>query len=96
MPVVKSSDSSTVISQLSAETHFARVMEETIREWSGHYKKRTLWENLPDTIGYNQYNKILDHLIEKKKVAIDSEGHICWIFDPELFAKYICRQDLKI
>ena len=71
-------------SRPSPRLETVRMVEDFIREWSGHYKRRALWENLPKKMMYQIYREIIMYLIESKKIAIDSEGHVGWIFDGDL------------
>ena len=73
-----------------------RMVKYFIREWSGHYKRRALWENLPKKMMYQTYKEIIGYLQESNKIAIDSKGYVGWIFDSALYEKYANIPDLKI
>jgi len=73
-----------------------RMVEDFIREWSGHYKRRALWEHLPKKMMYQTYKEIIEYLLASNKIAIDSEGHVGWIFNCELYERYAQRPDLRI
>jgi len=64
------------------------MVEETIKEHSGEFKKKQLWENLPGKVMYRTYCTIIDYLSESHKIAIDREGKIGWIWSPELVKRY--------
>ena len=70
-------------------------MEDFIRENSGEYKKKSLWEHLPKNMIYQTFCVIFDYLLESGKIAQDSEGHIAWIWNPELVKKYLSKPHLK-
>ena len=70
------------------------MVEEFIREHGGEYKKKSLWENLPKKMIYQTFCVIFDYLLESRKIAQDREGHVCWIWNPELAKKYLKRTDL--
>jgi hypothetical protein len=72
------------------------MVEEFIREHSGEFKKRALWENLPRKMMYQTYATIITYLQESGKIAADAEGKICWIHNPALFRQFLERPDLKI
>ncbi len=55
------------------------MVEEFIREHSGEYKKKSLWENLPKRMMYQTYQVIFDYLLDSGKIAQDREGKIAWI-----------------
>ena len=70
------------------------MVEEFIREHSGEYKKKSLWENLPKKMMYQTFCVIFDYLLDSNKIALDRDGHIAWIWDPEGVKKYLARKDL--
>ena len=81
--------------------HFPRLdtvlmVEDFIKEHSGEYKKRALWENLPKKMMYQTFNVIYTYLLESGKIARDSEKKICWIWNPELVKKYLSDTSLAI
>ena len=71
------------------------MVEEFIREHSGEYKKRSLWENLPRKMMYQTYCVIFGYLLYSRKIAVDREGKIAWIWNPELVRKYLARPELR-
>lgn len=70
------------------------MVEEFIKKHSGEFKKRSLWEHLPKKTMYQTYCVIFDYLQESGKIAVDKESKVGWIYNPELFRKYINRKDL--
>ncbi|MBU4266358.1 MAG: hypothetical protein L6243_04700 [Candidatus Altiarchaeales archaeon] len=72
------------------------MVEEFIREHSGEYKKKSLWENLPRKMMYQTYSVVFDYLEKSGKIARDREGHIAWIWNPEGVKKYLSRPDLRV
>lgn len=73
-----------------------KMVEEFIKEHSGEYKKRALWEHLPKKMMYQTYCVIIDYLLESNKIAMDREGTIGWTWNPELVKYYLQREDLII
>ena len=73
-----------------------RMVENFIEEHSGDYKKRALWEHLPKKMMYQTYQVIFDYLLESGKIGVDVEGHVCWIWNPELVKKYLADEGLVI
>ncbi len=59
------------------------MVEETIKKYDGEFRKKRLWEHLPKKMMYQTFSLILDYLIVSRKVSVDSEGKIGWIFYPE-------------
>ncbi|MEA1904773.1 MAG: hypothetical protein U9M97_02695 [Candidatus Hadarchaeota archaeon] len=68
------------------------MVEEFIRARSSEFKKRSLWENLPKRTMYQTFCVIFDYLMESEKIAIDREGKIAWIWNPELVRKYLSKR----
>jgi len=72
------------------------MVEEFIRDHSGEYKKKALWENLPKKMMYQTYQLIFDYLLASGKIAKDSADTVCWIWNPELVKKYLKNAELAI
>ncbi|MBP2132600.1 hypothetical protein J2128_000521 [Methanomicrobium sp. W14] len=73
-----------------------RMVEDFIRENSGEFKKTALCKELPKQMMYQTFMQIIDYLQESDKIAFDSEGHVCWIYNPEIVKYYNNREDLRI
>ncbi len=69
--------------------------EDFIREYSGEYKKKALWEALPKKMIYQTFCVIFDYLLESGKIAQDRDGHVVWIWNPELVKKYLNKPNLS-
>ena len=72
------------------------MVEEFIREHSGEYKKRSLWEHLPRKMMYQTFCVIIDYLESINKIAFDKEGKIAYIWNPELVKKYLSIPELRV
>src|SRR3989344_6402146 len=59
------------------------MVEKFIKENDGEYKKRALWENLPKKVMYQTFCVIIDYLLYSRKISVDAEGKIGWIYYPE-------------
>ena len=70
------------------------MVEDFIREHSGEFKKKSLWENLPRKMMYQTFCVIIDYLLDSNKIAVDKEGTIAWIWNPELVKKYLSNKHL--
>jgi len=64
------------------------MVEEYIKNNSGEYKKRNLWEALPKKMMYQTFCVVFSYLTESGKIAQDKEGWVVWIWNPELVKKY--------
>lgn len=70
------------------------MVEDFIKSNDGEYKKRKLWESLPKKMMYQTFQVIINYLLYSKKVSIDSEGKIGWIYYPEIARKYYNQKEL--
>ncbi len=59
------------------------MVEKFIREHDGEYRKKALWGKLPKRMMYQTFCVVIDYLVYSKKISVDSEGKIGWIFYPE-------------
>jgi hypothetical protein len=71
------------------------MVEKFIKDNSGEYKKKSLWQNLPRKMMYQTYCVIFDYLIELGKIGLDRYGHIAWIWDPKGARYYLNHPELK-
>ncbi|MSS74864.1 hypothetical protein EXS73_01475 [Candidatus Pacearchaeota archaeon] len=71
------------------------MVEEFIRDNSGTYKKKALWEALPKKMMYQTFCVIIDYLTDSGKIAFDREGTVGWIWNPAMVRKYLARPDLR-
>lgn len=70
------------------------MVEEFIKDHSGDYKKKSLWQALPRKTMYQTFCVILDYLFESGKIVSDKERKIVWIWNPELVKSYINKKHL--
>ena len=84
-PFVRSPTLSTVI-----------MVERTIDKFSGEFNRTELWKKLPKKIMWQTYLVILDYLQEINKIAIDREGKIGYIWNPELMKKLAKRKEINV
>lgn len=73
-----------------------RMVEVFIKEHSGEFKKKALWQHLPKKMMYQTFCNTIEYLIESNKIAADKKGYIIWVWDPEIAKKYLLRDDLAI
>lgn len=71
------------------------MVEEFIKDHGGEFRKKSLWEHLPKKMMYQTFCVIYDYLLDSNKIAVDREGNVCWIWDPELVQKYLARPELS-
>jgi hypothetical protein len=70
------------------------LVESFIQEHDGEFKKRKLWESLPKKMMYQTYGLIIDYLLYSRKISIDSEGKIGWIYYPDKVDERIKNKEL--
>lgn len=70
------------------------MVEDFVKEHDGEFKKRKLWESLPKKMMYQTFCVVIDYLLYSRKLSIDSEGKIGWIYYPKLARKYHKRKEL--
>ncbi len=59
------------------------MVEKAIREHDGEFRKRALWESLPKKMMYQTFRVVIDYLLYSRKISIDAEGKIGWIYYPK-------------
>ena len=70
------------------------MVEEFLKEHSGEFKKKSLWQHLPRKVMYQTFVLIIDYLYDSGKIAYDKEGKIAWIWNPELVRRYLMDERL--
>ena len=70
------------------------MVEKYIDKHSGEYKKTELFNNLPRKVMWQTFQVIMEYLESIHKIAYDNEGSIVYIWNPELYRKYVHRTDL--
>ena len=56
------------------------MVEEFIRQNSGYYGKKAVWEGLPKKMMYQTYCVVFDYLLDLSKIKIQDKK-IVWIWD---------------
>ncbi len=72
------------------------MVEEFIEKNSGEYKKTELFKNLPKQVMWQTFQIIIQYLQSIKKIAIDKEGKIVYIWNPDFYEKIKERPEIKI
>ena len=68
------------------------MVEKFIKEHSGDFTKTQLFGNLPKKVMWGTFNVILNYLVDERKIGMDCEGYIIYIWNPELLKKFINRK----
>ena len=72
------------------------MVEKTIEKYSGEYTRTQLWKNLPKKVMWQTFLVILDYLESTNRIAFDREGHIAYIWNPELVKRLSRRKEIKV
>lgn len=70
------------------------MVEEFIKKHDGEFRKKQLWEILPKKMMYQTFSVIIDYLILSRKISVDSEGKIGWIYYPDDVEKRLKKTHL--
>ena len=70
------------------------MVEEFIQKNDGEFKKRSLWEHLPKKMMYQTFCVVIDYLLYSRKISIDSEGKIGWIYYPKNSNEHMKEKNL--
>ena len=71
------------------------MVEGFIKDNSGEFKKKSVWEHLPKKMMYQTFCVIFDYLVHSGKISVDKEGKVCWIWNPELVRRYLSKPHLR-
>jgi hypothetical protein len=55
-----------------------------------------IYQEYCDDIPYPKFSECIDVLKETNRIAEDSAGNLCWIYNPALFEKYSSLKDLIV
>ncbi|AFD00268.1 hypothetical protein Mtc_1515 [Methanocella conradii HZ254] len=70
------------------------LLERFIEKHSGEYTSKEIYENFSKKTNLSEFNRIINELADSGKIAIDSEGKICYIWDPESVKRTIKNKRL--
>ena len=59
------------------------MVEKFIKKHDGDFRKKQLWQNLPKKMMYQTFCVIIDYLLYSRKISIDREAKIGWIYYPD-------------
>ena len=72
------------------------MVEKVIEDYSGEFTRTELWKRLPKKVMWQTYLVILDYLQDINKIAIDKEGKIGYIWNPNLAKKLASRKEIRV
>ena len=71
------------------------MVEKFIEENNGEFKKTELFEKLPKKMMWQTFQIIMNYLESIKKVLLEKDGRVVYIWNPEFAAKFKYRPDLE-
>lgn len=78
------------MSKHNPQLNTIKMVEVTIKKYNGEYTKTQLWRKLDKKMMYQTYKKIIDYLLESRKIIIQ-DRKLIWIFNPELMDRLIAK-----
>jgi len=69
-----------------------KMVEMTIKKYSGEFKKTQIWEKLLRKVMWPTYLTIIDYLMESNRIVVSDEGIITYIWDSKGVKKYLTRK----
>jgi hypothetical protein len=70
------------------------MVEKVIQDKDGEFRKKALWEHLPKKMMYQTFSVIIDYLLYSRKISIDKEGKIGWIYYPKSHDEHLKQKHL--
>jgi hypothetical protein len=72
------------------------MIEKFIDQNSGEYNVRKLWQKLPKKVMWQTYLVVINYLQSINKIALDKNGIVGYIWNPELAKRFANRPRIKI
>ncbi len=72
------------------------MVERTIDKYSGEFNRTEIWKKLPRKVMWQTYLMILDYLQAINKIAMDRNGTIAYIWNPESAKLFMNRKRIKL
>ena len=72
------------------------MIEKFIDENSGEYTVRELWQKLPKKVMWQTYLVVIDYLQSINKIALDRNGVVGYIWNPEIAKRFANRPRIKL
>ncbi len=70
------------------------MVEEYVKKHNGEFTKYVLWKKLPKKTMYQTFCVIIEYLYTSRKLSIDTEGKLGWIYYPEIVKKRLSKKHL--
>jgi len=60
------------------------MVEKFIDKHTGDFKIRELFKNIPLRISWNYFKKIINHLLESRKIVYDSKNYLGYVWEENI------------
>ena len=72
------------------------MVERFIEENNGEFKKTELFEKLPKKMMWQTFQIIMNYLQSIKKIILEKDGRVVYIWNPEFAEKIRHRPEIKV
>ena len=72
------------------------MVDEFIKKHSSEYTKTEIFRKLPKKVMWGTFQIIIKYLEESYRIAIEKDGKITYIWNPELLEKVRTRREIQI
>ena len=89
------------MAQLMTKTRYPNLqtvfmVEKFIEDNNGEFKKTELFEKLPKKMMWQTFQIIMNYLESIKKIILEKDGRVVYIWNPEFVAKIKNRPEIKV
>lgn len=71
------------------------MIEKIIDKHSGEFNRTKLWKRLPKKVMWQTYLVVIDYLQSINKIALDKNGTIAYIWNPESAKLFMNRKRIE-
>ena len=71
------------------------MVEKAIKKSQTYPTKKALWQSLPRQVHYQTFNRIIDYLVESRKITLN-EREIVWVFADNTKLKRVLTKSVRI
>ena len=71
------------------------MVEKAIKESKTYPTKKALWQSLPRQVHYQTFNRIIDYLVESRKIILN-DREIVWVFADNPKLKKMLSHSVKV
>ena len=71
------------------------MIEKVIEKYSGEFNRTEIWKKLPKKVMWQTYLVVIDYLQGINKIAMDKNGTLAYIWNPESAKLFDNRKRIK-